>query len=287
MEKFPLAINANYACHKYGTTEKRTLSEAVKLCRDAGFRYLDINPVTGTAGWEDACRRLREELESLGMTAEQTHAPFGRYGNADPAEFAVLIKNMITATALVGAKYCVIHADEYKCGDKPYTSEDAVAYTKEYMTPLVDYASSLGVTMAFENLFEDGYKTRPGERSRCCSTVDELLATLELFNGYKVGVCWDFGHAHVAFGANDFMELAKVADRLVCTHVHDNDRTKDQHLLPYLGNTDWTAQMKVLRDADYTGKLSLELVYGRYPDSLMPHFLAYARRTAETLNEDR
>ena len=64
--------------------------------------------------------------------------------------------------------------------------------------------------------------------------------------------------------------LKTVGAHLCCTHVHDNYYGKDLHLMPFLGDIDWESHMTCLREMDYKGKLSFELVYGRFPEKLLP-----------------
>lgn len=276
--KNELSINAGYARIRCGTNEKRSISEAARLCRDAGFRWLDVSPETSSPAWEDDCRALAEEFASIGVKTEQTHVPFFRYQKEHAEAFTESIRRCLKCSAILGAKYAVIHADEYWRPGMEYNSAAAVAYTKEFYGPLVDYAANLGVTAAFENVFEDGM-CPAGQRSRCCSTMEELLATVDLFRDYNAGICWDFGHGHVAFGNKVNDALRQAAPYIVCTHVHDNYYGTDLHLPPYLGKLDWNAQMCILNDAKYAGKLSLELVYGAEPDDMLPDYLAFAYRS--------
>ncbi len=281
-----LSINPSYVMRKYGTGELREPLEAFRLCLDAGFKLFDHTPNTTADDWEARAYKLADELAGLGGQIHQTHAPYNRYKKEDVELFTERVRRQIKASSIVGAKYIVIHADEYRSPDKPFTPEDALEYIVGYYRPLVEYAASLGVTAAIENLFEDNCGPRKGERSRYTSYAEEVLAVMDAFAEYNAGCCWDFGHAHVSYGKEDIHGLEKVASRLVCTHVHDNSHHSDLHQIPYEGEIDWTAQMKCLRDANYQGNISLELVYGRYPDALVPDMLAYAYKSASALLAD-
>ena len=48
-------------------------------------------------------------------------------------------------------------------------------------------------------------------------------------------------------------------DRLGALHIHDNDFTMDQHLLPYLGKLDWADIAKALGEIDYQGDFTYEV----------------------------
>jgi sugar phosphate isomerase/epimerase len=47
--------------------------------------------------------------------------------------------------------------------------------------------------------------------------------------------------------------------RVVFTHIHDNNGTKDQHLVPGRGTIDWERLIGDLNQANYSGPLNFEL----------------------------
>ena len=48
-------------------------------------------------------------------------------------------------------------------------------------------------------------------------------------------------------------------DRLGALHVHDNDYTRDQHMLPYMGKLNWAEITKALGEIDYKGDFTYEV----------------------------
>ncbi|MBQ8509511.1 MAG: sugar phosphate isomerase/epimerase [Clostridia bacterium] len=275
-----LAINPTFAAFRMGGTERIEMKDAFKLCLDAGFTEFDFTPDVTSDDWEAKTAAYADELAKLGCVVHQTHAPFNRYKKAPVEEHQEQVRRVIKASAMMGAKYVVIHADEFPAGEE-WTQEKALTYNVDYFRPLVEYAKTLGITAAIENLFEDG---RP-ERDRYTSLVEEVIAVMDAYAEYGAGCCWDFGHGHVSYGKQDVEALKKVAGRAVCTHVHDNHYGKDLHQFPFCGDIDWTASMSILKDAGYDGNLSLELVYGRFPESLKPEMLRFVYGCARELEE--
>ena len=53
--------------------------------------------------------------------------------------------------------------------------------------------------------------------------------------------------------------LARHLDRLLVTHLHDNDGSADQHRLPGQGKADWPGIVHTLKQSRYAGTLNLEL----------------------------
>ena len=98
---------------------------------------------------------------------------------------------------------------------------------------------------------------------------EELLALCDSFSTDKIGICWDFGHAHTA--ALDIPEaFESIGDKLKITHVHDNYRNGDHHHLPALGSLewgciDWKKTMQALAKISYNGPLALELIFPPAP----------------------
>ena len=108
---------------------------------------------------------------------------------------------------------------------------------------IVEYAKKLNVKIAFENTRIRGY-------------LEYVLGNIKDEN---VGLCFDVGHYHVHF--NDEFNFEFFKDRIFAVHMHDNDKTDDQHLLPFDGTIDWQSAINKLKEANYQGPITLELCY--------------------------
>jgi sugar phosphate isomerase/epimerase len=107
------------------------------------------------------------------------------------------------------------------------------------------FAKPLGVRILLENI--------PNE----ISTPDRLVEMIRSAHFEDVGVCFDFGHAHMEGGVGPAFEILR--SHICSTHVHDNDRNKDSHLWPGQGTIDWKEAVELLRSAPQTPPLLLEL----------------------------
>lgn len=47
----------------------------------------------------------------------------------------------------------------------------------------------------------------------------------------------------------------------ITVHIHDNDKSDDQHLLPFDGTIDWNNVLAKLKENNYNGPITLELAY--------------------------
>ena len=100
------------------------------------------------------------------------------------------------------------------------------------------FAKPLGVRILLENI--------PNE----LSTPDRLVEMIRGAHFDDVGVCFDFGHAHMEGGVGQAFEILR--NHICSTHVHDNDKNKDSHLWPGQGTIDWKEAMELLRSAPQT-----------------------------------
>ncbi len=281
-----ISINLGYLRHTRSGAP-RSLTEAAGLCRSAGFRSVDYLSDVRREDWKENALAEREILEKCGLTVGQTHLPYNRYAAYPDDLFPEYVRRAIDISGILGASCAVIHADEYRARGR-FDPEEVLRWTCAYLEPFAEQCEARGLVLAVENLFEDVAPTSVpvNGRSRFTSRIDELLAVIRHFGSPSVACCWDFGHARCAFGHEGQTEaLRRALPFLVCTHVHDNyDGSKDLHLLPFLGRTDWETQMRTLKEGGYKGKLSFELVYGCFPDTLVPKALSFAYAVGERLN---
>lgn len=280
-----LGMSLDYMLKQKGTTERRDFAETVKLCREIGFTYVDYSPDFKAEDWEEKAKRDKEILDAAGIVVEQTHAPFNRYGSHPEELFGTYYDRLFKASKILDAKYVVVHADEYRTTDH-YDEKEAEDFAYDFLAPYVDYAKKNGMSVAIENVFEDTIRRCPqfDGKSRFGSRIHELQGIIDRFNDPSVGCCWDFGHAALAFGVEEMIDMLKViGPKLFCTHVHDNYYGKDLHLIPFLGTVDWEANMKALREIGYEGKFSFELAYGVHPDALRRQWLAHVYEVGKYL----
>lgn len=132
---------------------------------------------------------------------------------------------------------------------------------------MIDRAEKLNVNIAVENQ-GDPYK---------CVRASEIL---EMFDSPKLGICYDSGHANVNNNnGHGRAMLKKFGHRLKALHLHDNDGSGDQHIMPFDGNIDWADLMAEIKNTGYTGPTTLELD-GGYPHLSIEEYLKLAYERA-------
>ena len=107
------------------------------------------------------------------------------------------------------------------------------------------FAKPLGVRILLENI--------PNE----LSTPEKLVEFIHTSHFDDIGICFDFGHAHIMSNVAEAFETAKPHIR--STHVHDNAKDRDSHLWPGEGTIQWREAMELLRSAPHVPPVLLEI----------------------------
>jgi sugar phosphate isomerase/epimerase len=107
---------------------------------------------------------------------------------------------------------------------------------KSLMTwqPLNARASLMGVKIALENIFED-------EPQNLKMLMDEM-------NSVNFGICFDTGHFNLFSKAPIEDWMAALKPHIIELHLHDNNRTSDQHLPIGEGSFDFNKFFELLGD---------------------------------------
>lgn len=131
-------------------------------------------------------------------------------------------------------------------------------------------AEPLGVRVALEVIPND------------LSSATALAAMIERdLEAPHVGICMDFGHAHLMGDVADAVEIA--AEHLIATHVHDNRRRQDDHLVPFSGSIDWDGALVTMQKIGYEGTYLMELADTGSPAAVLEDARRARQRFERTL----
>ena len=113
-------------------------------------------------------------------------------------------------------------------------------------TGMAEYAyeaGKRGVSIALET------DTHPGINRMLPELISEA-------DPESCGICFDTGHAQIE---SDAVQTVKwIGAHVICTHLHDNDGKKDQHLPPFKGIISWEKFLRGLTAAGYRGTYTFE-----------------------------
>jgi sugar phosphate isomerase/epimerase len=203
---------------------------------------------------------LQQWLADAGLELHGVHAPItdsfvgGRWGPAltvaslEPEARAKAVaesEQALYVARRIPMKVLVVHLGlpRTQSSSPDDNSRDAARRSIDELQRL---APPLGVRVAVEVI--------PNELSRAGSLVHFVEEDLEAAD---VGVCLDFGHAHMDGDLLDAIET--VSGHVITTHVHDNDGRVDEHLVPFEGTIDWAAAMTAVQKIGYDQTLMFEI----------------------------
>jgi sugar phosphate isomerase/epimerase len=189
-------------------------------------------------------RKIKQIGLDNGIKCNQSHAPFP----VICPEIRGMLKKAIECTAEAGGEICVIHPDAYSGPE-----ENAEMYLE-----LLPFAKDCGVRIATENMW-DWDKVNDHATKAACSHHDDFLAHIKAVNDPYLVACLDIGHAEMRGLDTDAPTMIRtLGDSLAALHIHDNDKWKDSHGLPFTMQIDFDAVMKALKEINYVGDITLE-----------------------------
>jgi sugar phosphate isomerase/epimerase len=225
---------------------------------------------------------LQQWLAGAGLELHSIHAPMaeslegGRSGAAlslassDPDARAHAVAEVTGALHIarsIPARVLVVHLGvprSQPSAPGEHTREAARRSVEE----LVIAAAPLDVQIALEVI--------PNDLSRAGTLVHFIEEVLETSD---VGICLDFGHAHLD---GDLVEaIETVSGSLLATHLHDNGLRRDDHLVPFDGTIDWAAALTALQKVGYEGVLLFEVAANGSPREV----LEKAQRARERMEQ--
>ena len=263
------------------------LDKMLDIFAEAGFEALDFNlDLAAYIGDFDKAyfEEIRGKVEARGMTVGQTHAPFPpNYPEEDKTakRFDEIVKSF-EYSAYLGAECVVVHPKKAIGYDYLAEGERHFEENLAFYRALLPYAKKYGVKIAIENIF-----------GLCTETGAGLGALLDALDDESFVICYDVGHAnytahkHPEFGVSPDGMLREIGARIACTHIHDNDGTRDTHTLPYYGNINWDAVCQAFADVGYKGNLNYEAGYfvKTVPIELRPDAAKYMASVARHLTD--
>ena len=231
--------------------------ESLRLLREAGFRYADMNMGCGYAQrkgiYSDDCERYFEEValaaEDIGIKMIQAHAPMGKPLAKDNEQFIKDTIRCVDACGAWGIPNLVVHSG-YLQG---ISVEETFARNKAFFAPLLEAAEKYGVNILVENFNK---MCVPG--MYWIDNAPDLLAMVEYVDHPLFHAVWDTGHANMQEMPQD-EALRLLGSHVRALHVQDNMGNADSHLAPFLGTMNMDSVMNGLLDIGYDGYFTFEV----------------------------
>jgi sugar phosphate isomerase/epimerase len=227
-----------------------------------GFEAIEIFATRAHFDYRDAptIEHLREWLSDTRLELHSVHAPafdalrhgrwVGSFSNAaaDETRRKAAIAEATAALEIatyVPFRYLVVHLG-VPSGDQGPANENQPDAARRSVEELVAIAARFDVQVALEVI-----PNRLSSAGALCRLIEDEL------DGLNVGVCLDYGHAHLMGDLGEAIET--LSGHLWTTHVHDNGGKSDDHLVPFAGTIEWEAAMMATQKIGYDGALILEV----------------------------
>lgn len=237
-----------------------------------GFECVEIFATSSHFDYHDdaAVRALAEWLDDTRLTLHSIHAPVtasfvnGQWGEAFST--AVTDEDQRRRTlAEAEAALAVAQTIPFRClvvhlgvpdAMKPGAGDNSRESARRSVEALHDLAARTSVGLAIEVI------------PNALSTPESLVSLIENdLDELKVGICMDVGHAHIMDDVGDAIECC--SGHIVTTHLHDNRKKTDDHLVPGEGNIDWPATLMALQKVGYDGAWMFEIANTSSPKSVL------------------
>jgi sugar phosphate isomerase/epimerase len=253
--------------HRFGVSthlfhQSRLTREHLVDIAGHGFETVEVFATRPHFDYHDdlAIQRLGEWLADTQLELHSIHAPIvdgmvngrwvGSYSNASGDEKRRAAAIAETRAALDVARrlpyrFLVTHLGMPSAEQVP-PNDNQRAAARRSIEEIAAMAAHVGVRVALEVI--------PNDLSGAANLVRLIEEDLD---GIDVGICLDYGHAHLMGDLGDAIET--ISGHLSTTHVHDNGGRRDDHLVPFAGSIDWDAAMMETQKIGYDGVLMLEV----------------------------
>jgi sugar phosphate isomerase/epimerase len=189
-------------------------------------------------------------LEASGAVVHQTHAPYPIYTGDkkwDDEAFSCLEKS-IEATALLGAKYMVIHPAKPPKYRYAFCKPIRKAINMGLLSALLPALTRYGVIVAIENMF---YEDKKGLHPTACSRGAEMLDYIKTLNDPHYSLCYDSGHANLIYHDGGIKLIEELGTNIAVCHLHDDFGKYDDHLIPGEGEINWVRLLTALKKSGF------------------------------------
>jgi sugar phosphate isomerase/epimerase len=233
---------------------------------------------------QQAIDELVEWLSDTQLTLHSIHAPIvermqngrwvGTFSNASSDEIRRKAAVAETEAALAMAsripfQYLVLHLG-VPTSEQTNAGDNHAEAARRSVVAIAEAAARVNVRVAVEVI--------PNALSDAATLAWLVEEQLE---GLDVGVCLDYGHAHLMGDLGEAIET--LSGHLWTTHVHDNGGKRDDHLAPYLGTIDWDVAMMETQKIGYDGVLMFEVSDTGDPVDVLKRCVKARERLEKTL----
>lgn len=229
-----------------------SFKERIRLIKEAGF---DSTMVWWGNETFEECKKenVLETVEKEGLILENIHVPYEKSNALWSTDKLVRRECVNQHTQWLKDCYdynipmMVMHVS--KGTELKSVSDEGLASIKE----IINVAEAYGVMVAIENTRKDSF-------------IEFILSNIE---SKYLGLCFDTSHAGL-YSSKVTHLIESFGDRIVATHISDNDGIDDCHWPPHQGVIDWNSVITELSSTNYKGYISLEIFPKEVDNEISP-----------------
>ena len=248
-----------YSFRQYLSGESRTMSleDFVGLCAEWGLDGVELTSYYFDAQTPEYCHTLRRAcfLAGLDVSATAIGNSFAVPPGDARSQQVARIGQWVDLAVEMGAPCIRVFGGPVP---KDGTVEQATAWAIDTLREAEPLAAARGIFLALEN------------HGGVTATADGVLAILRAVDSQWVGANLDTGNFH---GPDPYDELARVAPYAVNAHIKTAVQAQGQPA----GAADYARIVRLLRDAGFSGYLSLEYEAKEDPQTAVPRVLGEIR----------
>ena len=234
------------------------MEEYFSFAHDHGFPWMELscnNPNNFLNTWNpgriDGIKKLRDRY---GLKYGLHSASFVNAAEIEPTVRVAVKQHLIDYVQLahdLGAEYIVLHFGYHFS----LFMDEVFRCLVETYKPVVELAEKYQLPIGIENMNK---MHEDCEVAYLGVTPEELGRVFDEIPSDYFGLTLDIAHASLLPGGCDPF-IDRYAQRIVSTHVSDNDLVLDHHLPVGAGKIDFKAVFKRLIDVGFSGTLNIEL----------------------------
>jgi sugar phosphate isomerase/epimerase len=268
--------------------DRRLEREHLAQVAEYGFEAIELFATRSHFDYHDeaAIGQLGEWLAATGLTLNSVHAPItARFGSGDQwaPTFSIATSDReareaavretgiaLRLAARIPFEVLVLHVGTPATRAEPADNHRPSAVRS--VEQICEIAAGVGVRVAVEVI--------PNRLSDAAALADMLERDID---DRRAGICLDFGHAHMLGDVVDAVESA--SEHIITTHVHDNRKREDSHLVPWMGTIDWDAALMSMQKIGYAGTYLMELANTGAPGAVLEQARSARQRFERVLAE--
>jgi sugar phosphate isomerase/epimerase len=190
-------------------------------------------------------RQYREFAADVGVSFPQGHLWLGcDIAAVDQAATLDKLTPWLDLFVGIGVKAAVLHPGGEEMKKQGASAARILEANVVALHKITSHLRGSGMTLCLEN---------------CGQDAPELKAIISAAGGEGLAICLDTGHHNLIKG-NQGKFIREAGPLLQALHLHDNDGSGDQHLMPYgAGKINWTDVFSALKEVGYRGLYNWEI----------------------------